>query len=239
MPGDGIPPRPGKALPLAAGQKEGAGVKEPERVTVIVADDHPVYREGIARALRASERLRVLAETEDGPATIDAIAAQAPDVAVVDYRLPGADGIAVVRALARDGSPTRILLLSAITDSAVVYRALQEGAAGYLSKEAERAEIVAAVLDVAGGGTVLPPALMGDLAGEIRARAADERTVLSERERQVLVAFARGSSVPQIAEELYLSTSTVKSHVQRLYEKLEVSDRAAAVAVAMRRGLLE
>ena len=163
----------------------------------------------------------------------------APDVAVVDYRLPGADGIAVVRALARDGSPTRVLLLSAITDSAVVYRALQEGAAGYLSKEAERAEIVAAVLEVAGGGTVLPPALMGDLAGEIRARAADERPVLSEREQQVLVAFARGSSVPRIAEELYLSTSTVKSHVQRLYEKLEVSDRAAAVAVAMRRGLLD
>jgi two-component system nitrate/nitrite response regulator NarL len=139
----------------------------------------------------------------------------------------------------RDGLRTRVLLLSAHTDSAVVFQALQEGAAGYLAKDAKRAEIVAAVLDVAKGRTVVPAELAAGLAGEIRMRAKDSGPVLSERERQVLQAFARGLSVPQVAGELFIGVSTVKTHTQRLYEKLGVSDRAAAVAEGMRRGLVE
>ena len=123
--------------------------------------------------------------------------------------------------------------------SAVVFQALQEGAAGYLAKDAKRAEIVEAVLDVAKGRTVVPAELAAGLAGEIRMRAKDQGPVLSERERQVLQAFARGLSVPQVAGELFIGVSTVKTHTQRLYEKLGVSDRAAAVAEGMRRGLVE
>ena len=113
------------------------------------------------------------------------------------------------------------------------------GAAGYLSKDARRAEIVQAVLDVARGQTVVPPQVAAGLAGEIRLRAQSSGPALSERERQVLQAFARGLSVPQVAAELFLGVSTVKTHAQRLYEKLGVSDRAAAVAEGMRRGLVE
>jgi two-component system nitrate/nitrite response regulator NarL len=120
-----------------------------------------------------------------------------------------------------------------------VFQALQEGAAGYLAKDAKRAEIVEAVLDVAKGRTVVPAELAAGLAGEIRMRAKDQGPVLSERERQVLQAFARGLSVPQVAGELFIGVSTVKTHTQRLYEKLGVSDRAAAVAEGMRRGLVE
>jgi two-component system, NarL family, nitrate/nitrite response regulator NarL len=153
--------------------------------------------------------------------------------------MPAVDGVGIVRAVARDGLPTRVILLSAFTDSSIVYEALQEGAAGYLSKEARRSEIVDSVLKVARGQTVVPAEIAGSLAGEIRLRAQSSGPVLTERERQVLHAFARGQSVPQVAAELYIGVSTVKTHTQRLYEKLGVSDRAAAVAEAMRRGLLE
>jgi two-component system, NarL family, nitrate/nitrite response regulator NarL len=208
-------------------------------VRVVVVDDHPFFRDGVTRGLTNSGRIVVVAEVGDGRGALEVIRREQPDVALVDYEMPDVDGLGVVRAVIRDKLPTRVVLLSAHTDSAVVFRALEEGAAGYLAKDARRSEIVAAVLDVARGRTVLPPELAAGLAGEIRLRAQEQRPVLSERERQVLAAFARGLSVPQVAAELYLAVSTVKTHTQRLYEKLGVSDRAAAVAEAMRRGLVE
>lgn len=208
-------------------------------ITVVIADDHPFFRDGVSRGLTMSGQIRVVGEAEDGLTALELIGSEKPDVAVVDQQMPGLDGIGVVQAVARDRLATKVLLLSAVTDSAVVYRALEAGASGYLSKEARRAEIVDAVLRVAAGKTVLPPELAAGLAGQIRLRAADDRPVLSEREAQVLRGFAEGRSIPQLAAELFLAPSTVKTHTQRLYEKLGVSDRAAAVAEGMRRGLLE
>jgi two-component system nitrate/nitrite response regulator NarL len=131
--------------------------------------------------------------------------------------MPDLDGLDVVHAIVRDGLPTRALILSALTDSAVVFRALEEGAQGYLSKESRRAEIVDAVLRVAKGETVVPPELAAGLASQIRLRAKQAAPVLCERERQVLEGFARGLSIPDLAAELYLGASTVKTHTQRLY----------------------
>jgi two-component system nitrate/nitrite response regulator NarL len=209
------------------------------RVRVVVADDHPFFRDGVARGLVHSGRIEVVAEAGDGREALEMIRRDDPDVALVDYEMPDIDGLGVVKAVVRDGLRTRVLLLSAHTESAVVFQALQEGAAGYLAKDSKRAAIVEAVLDVARGRTVVPAELAAGLAGEIRIRAKDQGPVLSERERQVLQAFARGLSVPQVAGELFIGVSTVKTHTQRLYEKLGVSDRAAAVAEGMRRGLVE
>jgi two-component system, NarL family, nitrate/nitrite response regulator NarL len=206
---------------------------------VVVVDDHPFFRDGISRGLSQSGRIKVVGEAGSGREALEVIAATGPEVAVVDYQMPDLDGIAVVHAIRRDGLATRVLLLSALTDGAVVFRALEEGAAGYMSKDATRADIVEAVFKVAGGGTVVPPELAAGLVEQIRTRADPAATVLSEREHQVLRGFARGLSVPQVAAELYIGTSTVKTHTQHLYEKLGVSDRAAAVAEGMRRGLLE
>jgi two-component system nitrate/nitrite response regulator NarL len=209
------------------------------RIEVVVVDDHPFFRDGVSRGLTNSGLITVVAEAENGRDGLAAIAEHQPQVAVVDYQMPDLDGIAVTQAVVRDGLPTKVLLLSAITDSPVVFRALEVGASGYLSKDARRAEIVDAVLSVAQGRTVVPPELAGSLAQEIRLRAQPAGPVLSEREMQVLKGFARGLSIPQLAKELYIGASTVKTHTQRLYEKLGVSDRAAAVAEGMRRGLLE
>lgn len=210
-----------------------------KKVTVVVADDHPIYREGIARSLNMSGQIEILAEAEDGASALEAIIKTDPDVAVIDYRLPRLNGLDIVHAVTRDKLRAKVLLLSAVTDSGVVFKAMQEGASGYLSKDAQRTEILDAVMRISKGHTVIPPELAGHLASEIRMRAKSDAPILTERERQVLRAFAQGDSVPKIAGDLFISTSTVKTHVQRLYEKLGVSDRAAAVAVAMRGGMLE
>jgi two-component system nitrate/nitrite response regulator NarL len=132
-----------------------------------------------------------------------------------------------------------VVLLSAVADSAVVFRAIEEGAAGYLSKDSRRKEIVDAVLRAADGQTVLPPELAGALAGEIRHRAKGPTWAPSDQELDVLRAFAQGRSIPQVAAELNLGVNTVRNHAQHLYEKLGVSDRTAAVVEAMRRGYLQ
>jgi two-component system, NarL family, nitrate/nitrite response regulator NarL len=153
--------------------------------------------------------------------------------------MPGMDGAEVAAAVIRDELSTRVLLVSAHDESAIVYKALQEGAAGFLPKESTRSELVSAVLRCAKGKDVLAPELAAGLASEIRRRNEPDVPALSPREREVLKLIAGGSSIPAMAKELFLAPSTVKTHVQRLYEKLGVSDRAAAVAEAMRRKLLD
>lgn len=213
---------------------------EPKRkVSVVVADDHPLYREGVVRALSASGQVDIVAEAGGGREALAAIQEHAPDVALLDYKLPDLDGVAIVHAVVRDALPTRVLLLSAFTDSGLVYEALQTGAAGYLPKEARREQIVDAVLACARGDTVVPGELTTGLVAEIRMRASDDAPALTTREREILRMIASGKSLPTIAKELYLGVTTVKTHVQHVYEKLGVSDRAAAVAEAMRRRLIE
>ena len=210
-----------------------------EKVRVVVAEDHPLFREGVVRALSASGSVDVVGEAGDGATALALIKTHRPDVALLDFRMPGMDGAQIAAAVRRDELPTRVLIVSAHDESAIVYQALQEGAAGFLPKESTRSEIVNAVLACAKGRDVVSPSVAAGLAGEIRRRAQPAGPVLSAREREVLGAIARGQSIPAIAAELYLAPSTVKTHVQRLYEKLGVSDRAAAVAEAMRRRLLE
>ena len=143
---------------------------------------------------------------------------------------PELDGVAVTHAVVRDQLPTRVLLVSAFTDSGVVYKALETGAAGFVSKEARREQIVDAVLACARGENVVPPDVAAGLVSEIRLRKQDDAPALTQREQEILHLIAAGKSLPEIAKELYLGLTTVKTHVQHLYEKLGVSDRAAAVA---------
>jgi two-component system, NarL family, nitrate/nitrite response regulator NarL len=209
------------------------------RVTVVVVDDHPFFRDGVTRGLVRDGRIEVLGEAGTGAEALAVIAREQPDVALVDYQLPDMNGVDVTHALRRDSVATRVLLVSAFTDGAVVFRALEEGAAGYLAKDASRTELIDAVMQVARGETVIPSGLTEGLAAQIRLRAQPSAPALTPRELDVLKGFARGLSIPQLAAELFVAPSTVKTHTQRLYEKLGVSDRAAAVAAAMRLRLLE
>jgi len=208
-------------------------------VRVLAADGQPLYRDAVARAIRERPELELVGQAGNGRDALDAIGVQEPDVAVIDRTLTGLSGEQVLNAVSRDGLRTRVVLMAAQADPCEVYAALAEGAAGYLTKEASARELCDAITAVARGRTVLSPELQAGIAGEIRLRAARDRPVMSDRERETLTLIAEGLSAPQIGRALHLSTATVKTHLQHIYEKLGVSERAAAVAEAMRRGLLE
>jgi two-component system nitrate/nitrite response regulator NarL len=208
-------------------------------VRVLAADGQPLYRDAVARAIRERPELELVGQAGNGRDALDAIGAEQPDVAVIDRTLTGLSGEQILNAVARDGWRTRVVLIAAQADASEVYAALAEGAAGYLTKEASARELCDAITAVARGRTVLAPELQAAVAGEIRLRAPRDRPVMSDRERETLTLIAEGFSAPQIGRTLHLSTATVKTHLQHIYEKLGVSERAAAVAEAMRRGLLE
>jgi two-component system nitrate/nitrite response regulator NarL len=201
-------------------------------------DDHPLYREGVVGAIKQRPDLEVVGEAADGAEALALIGELAPDVALVDMKMK-VDGSAVLQAVKQARLPTRIVFLSAFVESAVVYQALEAGAAGYLSKHADRDAICDALSTAARGQTILCPETQTVLSEQIRRRRDAERSALSAREREVLSLAANGLSAPAIGRELQLGTTTVKSHLAHVYAKLGVSDRAAAVAVALRRGLLD
>jgi two-component system, NarL family, nitrate/nitrite response regulator NarL len=225
-----VPPRSAYDRTVTAGRA---------RVRVVVADDHPLFREAVVRAVRERPDFELVGEAADGRQALEAIRELEPDVAVLDVKMPDLDGLQVLNAVLRDRLPTRIVLLSAFLDGPTAYEAVATGAAAFLSKDADRSKITDTVAAVARGETVLAPEVQAGLAEEIRLRGDRDRPALSQREREVLEHIAAGRSAPEIAKLLYLSPATVKSHLQALYEKLGVSERAAAVAEAMRRGLIE
>jgi two-component system nitrate/nitrite response regulator NarL len=207
-------------------------------VTVVIADDHPIYRDGLRRELDLHSGISVLAAVDDGRQALDAIRELAPDVAVLDLQLPEIDGATVIDALRREHLRTRVLVVSSRQDSATVYKVIEAGAAGYLPKLTSGQAICEAVVAVAEGRTVVPEELHDGLVSEIRLRRVDDRPVLTPRELDIVRLAADGHANADIARLLHVSTATVKTHLQHVYEKLEVSDRASAVAKAIRRGLL-
>jgi two-component system nitrate/nitrite response regulator NarL len=214
-------------------------VSPEERITVLVADDHPLYRQGLLDAISKRPELTVAGEAETGREALEKIRQLQPDVAVLDMKMPGLDGIAVLRAVVDEKIETAIIFLSAYLESSTVYEAVEAGARGYISKDADATAVCDSIVEVARGLTVISPETAGVIAEEIRVRAPAERGTLSQREREILKLTADGHSAAGIASQLYLSPATVKTHLQRIYQKLGVSDRAAAVAEAMRRGLFE
>jgi len=213
--------------------------REAARVRVLVADDHPLYREGVARAIRERPDLELIGECADGRVAIAQVQEMAPDVLLLDMKLPSLTGMQVLTALTDTGTATKVLMLSAYDESALVYEAIAAGAAGYLVKDADRRTICDAIARVARGRAAFAPELQDGLAHQIRTRRHDERPRLTPREREILVLVGEGRSGPEIARLLFLSPFTVKTHLQNIYEKLDVSDRAAAVAKALREGVLQ
>lgn len=208
-------------------------------VRVVVADDHPVFLDGLARIVSRAAELTLVATARDGRVALDQIRAERPDVALVDLELPDVDGFRVIETVRREALPTRVLVISAFVDSAKVYRAMEAGAAGYVPKVAGDDAIRDAILGVARGETQLVGELLDGLASEIRLRRDHAPgPSLTPRELDVLRLAADGHPNAEIARQLLVSTATVKSHLQNVFEKLEAPDRAAAVARAIRRGLV-
>ena len=208
------------------------------QVRLLIADDHPLYRSSVERVIRLHPALTVVALASNGREALDQILELRPDIAIVDLHMPELGGLDLLDHLVQADSPTNVVILTGNLESDQVYRAVELGAASVLSKLVEPDTLIATLLDVAAGKTVLGSEVQTLLANEVRSRRRDDRPVLTDREREVLALIADGASVAEIGATIHLSPSTVKSHLESLYRKLEVSDRAAAVATAMRRGLL-
>lgn len=224
------------ARPSVAGAYDRAVT--PESIRILVAEDHPLFREALARTIREQPAFELVGEAGDGREALSLVRTLRPDVVVLDLKLPEYDGLQILSILRQEEADAKVVLISAFLDGTLAYEAVAAGAEAYLSKDADREQICATIQAVARGETVLAPEIQAGIAQEIRSRGGD-RPALSPREREVLALVAEGRSAPDIGEALYLSPATVKGHLQALYDKLGVSDRAAAVAEAMRRGLLE
>jgi two-component system nitrate/nitrite response regulator NarL len=198
-----------------------------------------MFLEAVVAAVHERPDLELAGSAGNGADAITGLLELRPDVALLDMRLRGLNGQEVLELAIAEGSRARFVFLSAYVDSELVYAALARGASGYLSKEMDRATICDAIVAVAAGEIVLSPDVQRELAGAIRHRDETERPALTGRERMVLALAAEGHSTRAIASRLGVASATVKTHLQSIYHKLDAPDRASAVAVAMRRGMLE
>jgi two-component system nitrate/nitrite response regulator NarL len=208
-----------------------------DQVTVLVGESQPLFLDALVRVVRQDPHCRLVAELANGRAALRSIHALRPAVAVLGEPLDALPAGRVARAAARDGLPTRTILLFGELDGDAAFRALAAGAAACLTRGVGPDALRLAIAATARGETVLAPELQSGVAREIRLR--DGCPLLTPREREVLGLIAEGRRTAEIAGALHLSPTTVKTHLGNAYEKLGVSDRAAAVAAGMRRGLLE
>ena len=206
------------------------------KIRVLVADDHPVYVDGLVAAIERTDDLRLVAKAANGEEALGAITEHRPDVAVLDLKMPRLTARDVLEELSAHEHDTAVLVLTVVIEGEEIHQCLSLGASGYMAKDASRAEILGAIRRIAAGDTVLSDDALNSMAAELKGRRGDN--LLSNRESEILGLLADGASAPDIAAHLYLSTATVKSHLHSLYQKLEVSDRAAAVAAGLRRGLI-
>jgi len=204
-------------------------------ITILLVDDHPVVRAGLRGMLEAEPDLRVVGEAASGAEAVTAAAAFTPDVILMDLRMPGGDGASATERILRGGSRSRVVVLTTYETDADILRAVEAGACGYLLKDASPADLAAAVRAAARGETVLAPSVAGKLLRQVRQPA---QPGLSAREAEVLRLVARGLTNADIGRELHISEATVKTHLLRVFNKLDVGDRTAAVTTAMARGLL-
>jgi DNA-binding NarL/FixJ family response regulator len=204
-------------------------------ISLLIVDDHPVVRDGLRGMFGADPRFEVVGEAADGAEAVSAGERLRPDVILMDLRMPGTDGVAAIRELAKRGVPSRVLVLTTYDTDNHVLPAIEAGATGYLLKEAPRAELVRAVEAAACGQAVLSPTVATRLLGQVRKPTP---APLSQRELEVLELIAQGSTNREAAKRLFISETTVKTHLLHVYAKLGVNDRAAAVAAAFSRGYL-
>ncbi|VTR76778.1 response regulator [Cellulomonas hominis] len=203
-------------------------------VRVLVADDHPVVRSGLAGLLSVEPDIEVVGEVADGAAAVEAARALTPDLVLMDLRMPVLDGAAATARIVAEVPGVRVLVLTTYETDTDILRAVEAGATGYLLKDTPREQLVAGVRAAARGESALSPSVASRLVQQVRGEA--DR--LTARELEVLAGVARGLSNAAVGRELFIAEATVKTHLLRAFAKLGVDDRTRAVTVAMQRGLL-
>jgi len=204
----------------------------PEVYTVLIADDHPVVREGLATLINRKSDMRVVAEAATGREAVEKFLAHSPDIALLELRLPIMDGVEVVMSICEKMPAARLVIFTTCKGEEDIYRAVKAGAFGYLLKETPLNEVVECIRAVARGTRWIPPGVAAMLGKRVADRA------LTARELEVIRALTSGKSNKEIGTLLDISEATVKVHITHILEKLKVTGRTEAINVAMRRGLV-
>lgn len=214
-----------------------------DKIRIVIADDHPRFREGMRLLLRREADLEVTGEASTGQAAVERALALQPDVVLMDLHMPGLNGVDATRRIVEASPHVRVLVISMFEDDDTVFAALRAGARGYLLKGADKAEVLRAIRAVASGEAIFGPAiahrLMHFFAAERPVAAAVAFPELTDREREILALIAQGWSNAQIAAHLVVSLKTVRNHASNIFSKLEVADRTEAILRARKAGLGE
>lgn len=208
-------------------------------IRIVLADDHPIVREGLASVLETQPDFEVVGQANDGSEAVDVVSALKPDVVLLDLEMPHLDGVQALRAMRAENAAVKALVFTAFDTDERIIGAVQAGARGYLLKGAPRDELFNAIRVVAGGGSTLQPVVAAKLMERMSSSAALPDEALTEREREVLQSMAQGLQNKEIAQRLVISERTVKFHVSAILAKLGAGNRTEAVRLAMQRGLVQ
>ncbi|MGB3461514.1 response regulator transcription factor [Rhodanobacter lindaniclasticus] len=204
-----------------------------QKIRILVVDDHPVLRDGVAAILQNQADMEMVGEARNGGEAVERFRALRPDVTLMDLQMPGMNGVDAIAAIRTEYPGARIIVLTTYAGDVQAVRALKAGALGYLLKNSLRTELIEAIRDVHRGKR----RVQRDVADEIALHVVDE--ALTEREIAILRLVAIGKANKQVGAELGLSEETIKGHLKNIFSKLDVSDRTHAVTVAARRGIIE
>ena len=205
-----------------------------DEITTLIVDDHEVVREGLRLSLSRAPNIRVVGEAGDGASAVELAERRKPDVVIMDVRMPGMDGLEATKLLAERAPESKVLIFTAFSERSLLTRGLESGAKGYILKEAPHQSLLRAIEKVAQGEGYVDPALMpAFLAGK------DQTDMLTGREREILQLLADGMSNADVAQRLFISQETVKSHVRHILTKLEADTRTHAVAIALRDAIID
>jgi DNA-binding NarL/FixJ family response regulator len=236
----GTRPRKGAATSIGEEQRSG---KQLEELRVLLVDDHDLFRTGL-RSLLEEQGLQVVGEAENGSTALRLTSELAPDVIIMDLKMPGLTGVETTRQISGMAPLTRVVVLTISADDEDVMNAVMAGACGYLLKDSSIDQLIAGIRAAAGGESLISPQIAAKLLQRLRARSADEvaaetiRAELSDRELEVLRLIANGKDNAEIARELFISPKTVKNHISNILMKLQIHNRIQAAVYAVRSGIV-
>ena len=212
----------------------------PGKMKILIADDHPVVREGLVTMLSRENDIEVVGEAQNGKVAIEKARELKPDIVLMDLRMPEVDGIEAIRRIKSENPQVKFIVLTTYDNDEYIFKGIEAGARAYLLKDAPRAELFKAIRAVSRGESLIEPAIAGKVLDRFAelSRQTQSPEALSERELEVLTLIAKGTSNKLIATNLNIGESTVKTHIQSIFHKLNVSDRTEAVTEAIKKGIV-
>lgn len=212
---------------------------EKESIKLLIVDDHKVVRSGVKALIATESELEVIGEAADGREAVTKVKAGNPDVVLMDLVMPEMDGVEATEAITEDEQELKILILTSFSEEERIIQAIKAGASGYLIKDASPDELVEAIKNVYRGESTLDPKIAGTVLNSIQGETSNSAGELTEREREVLELVAEGLPNDDIAEKLYISERTVRSHVSNILSKLDLANRTQAALYAVREGIAD